>query len=296
MHEAEQTQNPHAESHPQSMGEVVVQAASSELASSKSANHTTSGEPVSEGRAAYFSSGAQVVLVGGGPGALDLLTLRGAERLREAEVVVADHLGPTEELAGLIDLDNVELIDAAKLPYGKQMAQEKINELLIHHAQAGKKVVRLKGGDPYVFGRGYEELQALAEVGIACEVVPGVTSSIAVPALSGIPVTQRGVVHSFSVVSGHLPPGHPASLNNWEALAATGGTLSIIMGVKNAPKIAEALMSAGRPADTPVAVIQEGTTAREKMMKSTLGTLGADMASHQVAPPAVIVVGEVTAL
>ncbi|MDO4687231.1 MAG: SAM-dependent methyltransferase, partial [Corynebacterium sp.] len=145
-----------------------------------------------------------VTLVGGGPGAWDLITVRGMRALQDADVILADHLGPTSELAQLCSIDDKEVIDASKLPYGRQMAQSKINELMIEHAKAGKKVVRLKGGDPYVFGRGFEEVQACAEAGIQCEVIPGVSSAISVPAVAGIPVTQRGVVHSFTVISGHV--------------------------------------------------------------------------------------------
>ena len=256
----------------------------------------TMSSAVTEPQFTTFSSGAAVALVGGGPGALDLLTLRGAARLKEADVLVVDHLGPAAELGELVDLAAVEVVDASKLPYGKQMAQEKINEILIQRALAGKRVARLKGGDPYVFGRGFEELQALQAAGVPCEVIPGVTSAISVPALAGIPLTQRGIVHNFTVVSGHLPPGHPQSLNDWQALAATGGTLSIIMGVKNAPKIAEALLGAGRESTTPVAIIQEGTTANEKVVRTFLGELADVMATQQIAPPAVIVIGEVAGL
>lgn len=237
-----------------------------------------------------------VVLVGGGPGAWDLITVRGMHALQNADVILADHLGPTSELDKLCDVSSKEVIDCSKLPYGRQVAQERINELIISNAQVGKKVVRLKGGDSFVFGRGFEEVQACAAHGIAVEVVPGVTSAISVPAVFGVPVTQRGMVHSFTVISGHVPPGHPTSLNNWEALAQTGGTLVIIMGVKNGPAIAEALIDAGRAATTPVAVIQEGTTATETGFKTTLGELGNALREHDVKPPAVIVIGEVAGL
>ncbi|MDU0477933.1 uroporphyrinogen-III C-methyltransferase [Staphylococcus chromogenes] len=237
-----------------------------------------------------------VVLVGGGPGAWDLITVRGMHALQAADVILADHLGPTSQLHKLCDLSNKEVIDCSKLPYGKQVAQERINELLVQHALAGRRVVRLKGGDPYVFGRGFEELQACAAAGLAVEVIPGVTSAISVPAVFGVPVTQRGVVHSFSVISGHLPPGHPASLNDWNALANTGGTLVVIMGVKNGAAIASALIDAGRPGETPVAVIQEGTTAEQRGFRTTLEQLGSALAEHEVRPPAVIVIGDVAGL
>ena len=182
------------------------------------------------------------------------------------------------------------------MPYGHQVAQEKINNLLLTHAQSGKKVARLKGGDPYVFGRGFEELQFLASHGIACEVIPGVTSAISVPALAGVPITHRSVVHSFTVISGHLPPGHKDSRNNWEALAHTGGTLAVIMGVKNAPKIAAAIIAAGRAPETPAIVIQEGATTNQRGYRCTLGTLAETMKTHNIQPPAVYVIGDVAGL
>lgn len=237
-----------------------------------------------------------VILVGGGPGAWDLITVRGLRALEQAEVILADHLGPAAQLEDFLDTSDKEIIDVSKLPYRKSISQEKINELLLEHARAGKRVVRLKGGDPYVFGRGFEELQALTNAGLACEVVPGVTSAISVPALAGVPVTQRGVVHAFTVVSGHLAPGHPTSLVDWEALARSGATLSVIMGVKNARKIAEALLAGGRPGSTPVAVIQEGTMSGERTFRTTLEGLGALMEGEAIAPPAVYVIGEVAGL
>ena len=237
-----------------------------------------------------------VSLIGGGPGAWDLITVRGMRRLQDADVILADHLGPTSELHQLCSVDSKKLIDVSKLPYGHQVAQEKINNLLLTHAQSGKKVARLKGGDPYVFGRGFEELQFLASHGIACEVIPGVTSAISVPALAGVPITHRSVVHSFTVISGHLPPGHKDSRNNWEALAHTGGTLAVIMGVKNAPKIAAAIIAAGRAPETPAIVIQEGATTNQRGYRCTLGTLAETMKTHNIQPPAVYVIGDVAGL
>jgi len=230
-----------------------------------------------------------VSLIGGGPGAWDLI-------MQDADVILADHLGPTSELHQLCSVDSKKLIDVSKLPYGHQVAQEKINNLLLTHAQSGKKVARLKGGDPYVFGRGFEELQFLASHGIACEVIPGVTSAISVPALAGVPITHRSVVHSFTVISGHLPPGHKDSRNNWEALAHTGGTLAVIMGVKNAPKIAAAIIAAGRAPETPAIVIQEGATTNQRGYRCTLGTLAETMKTHNIQPPAVYVIGDVAGL
>lgn len=237
-----------------------------------------------------------VTLIGGGPGAWDLITVRGMRALQEAEVILADHLGPTAQLDKLCDISSKELIDVSKLPYKKSISQEKINELLIEHARAGRKVARLKGGDSFVFGRGFEEVQALAEASIPATVIPGVTSAISVPAAVGIPVTQRGIVHGFTVVSGHLPPGHEKSLVDWAALARSGATLAVIMGVKNAPAIASALIDASLSPSTPCAVIQEGTLSTERACRCTLGTLAQTMAEHEISAPAVYVIGEVAGL
>ncbi|MCS5479227.1 uroporphyrinogen-III C-methyltransferase [Corynebacterium sp. YIM 101645] len=236
-----------------------------------------------------------VTLVGGGPGAWDLMTIRGQRALQQADVILTDHLGPAHELDELCDTASKQIIDVSKLPYGRQVTQEKTNELIVTHALAGRKVVRLKGGDPYVFGRGFEELTVCREHGIPCEVVPGVTSAVSVPAAAGVPVTQRGLVHSFTVVSGHLPPGHPGSLVDWRAVAQSGGTISVIMGVKNAPAIAQALQEV-LPAETPAAVIQEGTTEAQRAVRCTLGTLAATMTEHSIGAPAVYVIGEVAGL
>ncbi|BAU96331.1 uroporphyrinogen III methyltransferase [Corynebacterium suranareeae] len=237
-----------------------------------------------------------VSLIGGGPGAWDLITVRGMKRLQEADVILADHLGPTAELEKLCDVSTKTVVDVSKLPYGKQVTQERTNEMLVEYARQGLKVVRLKGGDPYVFGRGFEELEYLSSNGIECEVIPGVTSAVSVPAVAGIPITNRGVVHSFTVVSGHLPPGHPKSLVDWSALAKSGGTLSIIMGVKNAGLIAQALIDGGLAADTPAAVIQEGTTDAQRSLRCTLGSLREEMITQGIKPPAVYVIGQVAGL
>lgn len=237
-----------------------------------------------------------VKLVGGGPGAWDLLTLRGLRALEEAEVILADHLGPAAELSDHLDCSAKEIVDVSKLPYGKSVSQDKINELLVTYAQQGKKVARLKGGDPFVFGRGFEEVQALAAAGIACEVIPGVTSAVAVPALAGTPVTQRGVVHAFTVVSGHLPPNHPKSLVDWAALAQSGATLCVIMGVRNAGAIASALADAGLSPTTPVAIIQEGSTPAQRDVRCTLGELARVMEEQAIVAPAVYVIGAVAGL
>jgi uroporphyrin-III C-methyltransferase/precorrin-2 dehydrogenase/sirohydrochlorin ferrochelatase len=232
-----------------------------------------------------------VSLVGGGPGDPDLITVRGRRLLAEADVVIADRLGPRDLLAELPP--HVEVIDAAKIPYGRFMAQEAINNALIEHAKQGKSVVRLKGGDPYVFGRGMEELHALAEAGIPCTVVPGISSSISVPSAAGIPVTHRGVAHEFTVVSGHVAPDDERSLVDWPALARLTGTLVILMGVDKIGRIAETLVAHGKSPDTPVALVQEGTTAAQRRVDATLATVAGTVRTQGVKPPAVIVIGEV---
>ncbi|MGW2381825.1 uroporphyrinogen-III C-methyltransferase [Streptomyces sp. NPDC001658] len=237
---------------------------------------------------------AGVALVGGGPGDPDLITVRGRRLLAEADVVITDHLGPRDLLAELPP--SVEVIDAAKLPYGRFMAQEAINEALIEHAKQGKSVVRLKGGDPFVYGRGMEEVQALAEAGVPCTVVPGISSSISVPGAAGIPVTHRGVAHEFTVVSGHIAPDDERSLVDWPSLARLTGTLVILMGVGTIGKVAETLIAHGKSPETPVALVQEGTTAAQRRVDATLATVADVVREQDVKPPAVIVIGEVVAV
>ncbi|MGW0612442.1 uroporphyrinogen-III C-methyltransferase [Streptomyces sp. NPDC002788] len=232
-----------------------------------------------------------VALVGGGPGDPDLITVRGRRLLAGADVVITDHLGPRDLLAELPP--NVEVIDAAKLPYGRFMAQEAINNALIEYTKQGKAVVRLKGGDPFVYGRGMEEVQALAEAGIACTVVPGISSSISVPGAAGIPVTHRGVAHEFTVVSGHVAPDDERSLVDWRSLAKLTGTLVILMGVGTIGKVAETLIAHGKSPDAPVALVQEGTTSAQRRVDATLATVGEVVRTENVKPPAVIVIGEV---
>ncbi|NJQ17775.1 uroporphyrinogen-III C-methyltransferase [Streptomyces bohaiensis] len=234
-----------------------------------------------------------VAIVGGGPGDPDLITVRGRRLLAEADVVIADRLGPRDLLEELPA--HTEVVDAAKIPYGRAMAQEAINEALVEHARAGRNVVRLKGGDPYVFGRGMEEANAVARAGFPVTVVPGITSAVSVPAAAGIPVTHRGVAHEFTVVSGHLAPDDPRSLVDWPALARLRGTLVLLMAVERAGAIAEVLIRHGRAAGTPVSVIQEGTTAAQRRVDATLAGLGTAIAAHGLRPPAVVVVGEVVA-
>lgn len=237
-----------------------------------------------------------ITLVGGGPGAWDLLTIRGLRALEAADVILADHLGPSAELGSFLNLTGKEVVDVAKLPYAKQVAQERINEMLVAYGRAGKNVVRLKGGDPYVFGRGFEELQACAAAGLECSVVPGVTSAVSVPAAAGVPVTQRGVTHAFTVVSGHLPPGHEKSLVDWGALAGVGGTIVVVMGVRNVRAITAALVEAGLSGDSPAAVVQEGETDAQRVYFATVASLADVMEAEDVSAPAVYVFGEVAGL
>ncbi|MBF6239081.1 uroporphyrinogen-III C-methyltransferase [Nocardia otitidiscaviarum] len=230
-----------------------------------------------------------VALIGGGPGDPDLITVRGRRLLARADLVVADRLAPPELLAELGP--HVEVVDAAKIPYGRAMAQEAINDALIAGAKAGKFVVRLKGGDPYVFGRGFEELEACAAAGVPVTVVPGVTSAISVPALAGIPVTHRGVTHEFVVVSGHVAPDHPDSLVDWPALARLRGTIVLLMAVERIEQFAAALLAGGRAADTPVTVVQEGSLRTQRTLRAQLSTVAERVRAEGIRPPAIIVIG-----
>ncbi|GEL17135.1 uroporphyrinogen-III C-methyltransferase [Pseudonocardia asaccharolytica] len=235
-----------------------------------------------------------VALVGGGPGDPELITVRGRRLLARADVVVADRLGPRD----LIDElgQHVEVIDASKIPYGRAMAQQRINELLVERARAGKFVVRLKGGDPFVYGRGFEEVIACTQAGVPVTVVPGITSAFAAPAVAGVPVSHRGVAHEIVVVSGHATPGDPRSLVDWAALGRLRGTVVLMMAVERIAEIAAALVEHGRPADTPVAVIQDGTTRIQRSLRATLATVAARIRDHEISPPAIIVVGPVAGL
>jgi uroporphyrin-III C-methyltransferase / precorrin-2 dehydrogenase / sirohydrochlorin ferrochelatase len=235
-----------------------------------------------------------VVLVGGGPGDPDLVTLAARRALAEADVVVADRLAPRELLDELAP--DVELIDVAKLPRGRAAAQEEINRVIVDRALAGQRVVRFKGGDSFVYGRGYEEAIACAEAGVAWTVIPGLTSATSVPAAAGIPVTHRGVAHDFTVISGHLPPGHPDSLVEWDAVARLTGTVVLLMAVQNLPLIADRLVTGGRDPATPVAIVSEGTMPGERTLLSTLGAVADDMEREGVRPPAIVVIGRVVAV
>ncbi len=235
-----------------------------------------------------------VALIGGGPGDPELITVRGRRLLAQADVVVADRLAPPELLAELPP--HVEVIDAAKIPYGRAMAQDAINDVMIQRARSGSFVVRLKGGDPFVFARGYEEVLACADAGIPVTVVPGVTSAIAVPAAAGVPVTHRAVNHEFVVVSGHIAPDHPESLVNWNALAAMAGTIVLLMAVERIELFTDVLIKGGRPADTPVLVVQHGTTPAQHSLRATLADAPEKIREEGIRPPAIIVIGPVVGL
>ncbi len=187
--------------------------------------------------------------MGGGPGDPGLITVTGLRRLREADVVVADRLAPLELLEEVPP--GAHVIDGAKVPGGPAMRQEHINQALVEHARAGRAVVRLKGGDPFVFGRGREEVGACLAAGVPVEIVPGVTSAISVPAAAGVPVTHRGLSQGFCVLAGHVRPGDPRSSVDWAALARSGMTLVLLMAIDHLAAIAEALLAAGLGAETP---------------------------------------------
>ena len=243
---------------------------------------STEGAPARRGR---------VALVGGGPGADDLITVRGRALLAAADVVVTDRLGPR----GLLDTlaAEVEVVDVGKTPGNHPTSQERINEILVHHASQGRNVVRLKGGDPFVLGRGGEEALHCAEHGIPVEVVPGVTSAVSVPAAAGIPVTHRGITASFVVASAHEGADHVLSAS---ADAAPDATLVLLMGVTRLAETARALIAAGRPASTPVALVERGWTPQQRTTVSTLERAAEDAARAGVRAPAVVVVGEVVAV
>jgi uroporphyrin-III C-methyltransferase/precorrin-2 dehydrogenase/sirohydrochlorin ferrochelatase len=228
-----------------------------------------------------------VALVGGGPGDPDLLTTRGRRLLAEADVVLVDRLAPR---ALLDDLDpSVLVIDVGKTAGHHPLPQDEINRLLVEHANAGRRVVRLKGGDPFLLGRGGEEALACLAAGVPVEVVPGVTSAFAVPAAAGIPVTHRGLARQVTIASGHEGL-------DWESLARVEGTLVLLMGVSTLGSATAALIEHGKPAATPAAVVESGFTERQRTTTGTLATI-ADLARERdVAPPAVIVIGDVVDL
>ena len=245
--------------------------------------------PVRPSRAALAG---EVALVGGGPGDPDLITVRGRRLVAAADVVVVDRLAPR----GILDElpDEVEVIDCGKSAHRHNMTQAEINEVLVERALAGKRVVRLKGGDPFIFGRGGEEWLACVSAGVPVTVVPGISSALAAPAAAGIPLTHRGVAADFTVVSGHLDPGRaPDDVVNWPGLAAITGTLVLLMAMDRLDAIAEALIKHGRDASTPAAVVRRATLPDQQVVRAPLSEIAAAAEAAGVGAPAVVVVGEV---
>ncbi|HKF37135.1 MAG TPA: uroporphyrinogen-III C-methyltransferase [Ktedonobacteraceae bacterium] len=240
------------------------------------------------------SSRGRVFLVGAGPGDPELITLKGLRCLRKADMVVYDRLICPE----LLDEapPQAERVFVGKASGHHSVKQEEINTLLIQHAQQGRLVVRLKGGDPFVFGRGGEEALALAHAGIPFEVVPGVSSAIAVPAYAGIPVTHRDLASSITIVTGHEQRSPTSPGVNWEALARLRGTLVILMGVEKLTHITWRLLKGGLDPDTPAAVIQQGSVPQQRVIAGTLANIAARARTANITAPAVTVVGEVVAL
>jgi len=235
-----------------------------------------------------------VALVGAGPGDPGLVTVRGRELLEAADAVVIDRLG-TEALVAVCRPE-ARIIDAGKAPGRQALTQDETNRILVALAREGLGVVRLKGGDPFVFGRGGEEAIALHEAGIPVEIVPGITSAIAAPGAAGIPVTHRAVATSFTVVTGHEDPTKPSEQTDWQALARTPGTLVNLMGMGRLAAIAAALIAGGRSADQPAAAVQWGTTPRQRQVVATLGGLADAVGRAGLGNPAVVVVGDVAGL
>lgn len=231
-----------------------------------------------------------VYLVGAGPGDPGLLTLRGLEYLQKADVVVYDRLANQQLLEFA---SQAEIIDVGKKPDHHPVPQEQINAILVDKARKGKVVVRLKGGDPFIFGRGGEEAQALSEAGIPFEIVPGVTSAIAAPAYAGIPVTQREMACSVAFITGHCADSKPLGVN-WQALSQGVDTLVFLMGVQNLKLIVTSLLKAGRSPETPIALIERGTLPDQRVVSGTLEDIIEK--SVDIKPPAIIIIGEVVRL
>lgn len=235
-----------------------------------------------------------VVLVGGGPGDPGLVTVRGLAAVQAADVVVYDRLAPTAVLA--YARPDATLLDVGKAPTRHRTPQDHINALLVEHALARRRVVRLKGGDNFVFGRGGEEWQACAAAGVPVVVVPGVTSAIAVPGSVGIPVTHRNVVQGFTVVSGHVSPDDPASTLDYAGLVRSRTTLVILMGMTQLRAICERLIAEGMPPQTPAAVVANGFAPDCVVLRAPVAELADAVVAAQIGPPAVVVIGDVVAL
>ncbi|HZE48064.1 MAG TPA: uroporphyrinogen-III C-methyltransferase [Jatrophihabitantaceae bacterium] len=242
-------------------------------------------------RAHRPAAAGSVALVGGGPGDPELITVRGRRLVASADVIVVDRLAPRALLSDLPP--EVEVIDCGKSAHRHNLTQDEINAVLIDRARAGKRVVRLKGGDPFVFGRGGEEWLACLAAGVAVTVVPGVSSALAAPVMAGIPLTHRGLAADFTVVSGHLDPGRPPDTGlDWAALARAS-TLVLLMAVEHLDLIVKALVSHDRDPETPAAVIERATLPGQRVLRAPLGRLADEVSAQGVAPPAVIVIGDV---
>lgn len=252
-----------------------------------------SGGVAASGEASRKRLGGRVVLVGGGPGDPGLITVTGLLAVREADVIVHDRLAP------LAVLDEVRagtvIIDVSKIPGGATTPQEEINRLLIEYAGAGKTVVRLKGGDNFVFGRGGEEWQACAAAGVEVQIVPGVSSALAVPALAGIPLTHRTANQGFTIITGHVPPGDPRTMLDYGALARSRTALVILMGVSNLAAIATELIAGGMDPSTPAATIADGSLPGQRTIQAPLSEIAAAVTAAGVRPPAITVIGSVAA-
>ncbi len=236
----------------------------------------------------------KVYLVGAGPGDPDLVTVKALRLVRSADVIIYDRLIP-HELLGEAHPD-AELIDAGKEPSRHRLSQDVITAQIIQKATDGATVVRLKGGDPFVFGRGGEEALACFAAGIPFEVVPGISSPIAVPAYAGIPVTHRGLSSALTIIAGYEDPSDPANGLDYEALARLGGTLVILMGVRHLREVLDRLIEAGLPGDTPAATVEWGTTPAQRVAEGALDSLADRVAGLDIQPPAVTVIGEVVRL
>lgn len=250
--------------------------------------HTPGGRPVDT------SPGGSVTLVGGGPGDPALITLAGRAAIQEADVLVTDRLCPPEALAWA--RDDAEIIDVGKIPGGRSTSQDTINQMMIERARAGRYVVRYKGGDSFVFGRGGEELIACAQAHVAVRVIPGVSSAIAAPACAGIPLTHRGLAQGVTVVTGHAAPSDQASTIDWDALARSGTTIVVLMGVRTLAAIADALLGGGLSPATPAAVIADGALPSQQVVTADLRTIAHAADTAEIGPPAVTVIGDVAGL
>lgn len=270
---------------------AVVGYAAGRPASAPARPRRATAQPVVETAADGALSTGLVSLVGTGPGDPGLITMRGHERLARADVVVTDRLVPAQLLSGLAP--GVRVIDVSKIPRGPAADQADINTLLVAEALAGRRVVRLKGGDPFLFGRGMEEVEACAAASVPVEVVPGVTSALAVPALAGIPVTHRGLTQGVTIVTGHVPPEHPSSTVDWAAIAGSGTTIVLLMAVETLPEIACALLAHGLDPRTPAACVENGTTDQQRVLIADLAGIAEVAAEQGLRPPAVTVVGAV---